>query len=180
MAALHFGLWFPQARINALGHPKTPDLWEHDVPTALDALGLRYETAPREDRLAFLRFVTHALQQGHPVVLGLKFRPTPHPEWDVDHLVLAIGFEPQGLELNTNMDEGRVLLPWSELLSLEGTSNYTLVNTSGHTWGFAVLGRAEGEASRAVVLDEPDDGGALTLERHHADGGVSRETVSAN
>jgi len=96
MAALHFGAWVPQAEANRLGRPKTPDLWEQDVPTALDALGLRYEVGPRKGPEALLTWTVGALRKGWPVILGVKLPPSEHPDWDVDQLVLAVGFTPRG------------------------------------------------------------------------------------
>lgn len=155
MAALHFGAWLPQAAINRAGHPKTPDLWEQDVPVALDALGLAYDTGPHEGTARLLRFTIDALRRGRPVVLGVKLVPSEHPEWHVDHLVLAVGFSPDGLLINTNMEDGQVRAAWSGLLDEAGAEELSLVNRQGTTWGWAVRGfEGDGVRARLEVLSE--------------------------
>jgi hypothetical protein len=154
MAALHFGVWVPQAEANRLGAPKTPDLWEHDLPTALTALGFDFERGPTKHLDALSGWTVKQLRAGHPVILGLKFVETRHPAWDVDHLVLVTGFTPDGLRLATNQHEGEVRAGWKALASPEGVRGYTLRNASGTTWAFAVKGSRHGGGVRAEVLGE--------------------------
>lgn len=163
MAALHFGAWVPQAEANRLGAPKTPDLWEHDVPTALTALGLEFERGPTTNVDALSAWTVKQVRAGFPVILGLKFVESRHPEWDVDHLVLVSGFTPEGLRLNTNQGEGDVRVGWKALASPEGAGGYTLHNASGATWAFAVKGFSHAHGVRAEVLDEATDTVRLKL-----------------
>ncbi|MFO0599923.1 MAG: hypothetical protein U0228_31730 [Myxococcaceae bacterium] len=173
MAALHFGQWVPQAEANRLGHPKTPDLWEYDVPVAMDALGLRYETGPRDQGIAkFVEWVVASLRQGRPVIVGFKNPPSTHPEWEVDHLVLAVGSSPAGLTVNTNMEDGQALLKWDGLFTADGSRSLSLVNRQGTTWGYAVKGfderrqrgRVKVEGEETLVL-EAADGTTLEVQR---------------
>ena len=163
MAALHFGVWVPQAEANRLGAPKTPDLWEHDVPTALTALGLEFERGPTKHVDALYAWTVQQLRLGHPVILGLKFVDSSHPAWDVDHLVLVSAFTPDGLQLNTNQHEADVRAGWQALASPEGVRGYTLRNASGVLWAFAVRGSRHGRGVRAEVLDESGEAVRLKL-----------------
>jgi hypothetical protein len=99
MAALYFGAYIPQYMINKAGKPAHPDLWEHDIPTALDALSLSYEqwqrAAPKPSRIqspdgirsvaeatfekdipVLLGWIRWQIGQDHPVVIGTKIYPT--------------------------------------------------------------------------------------------------------
>lgn len=163
MAALHFGTWVPQAEANRLGAPKTPDLWEHDVPTALTALGLEFERGPTRNVDALYGWTVKQLRAGHPVILGLKFVESRHADWDVDHLVLVTGFTPDGLRLNTNQGEGDVRAGWKTLAAPEGVGGYTLHNATGATWAFAVKGSLHSRGVRAEVLSESADTVRLKL-----------------
>ncbi|MGV3624844.1 MAG: hypothetical protein ACO1OB_28750 [Archangium sp.] len=153
-----YGAYVSQAKANALGQPKTPDLWEHDIPTALRALQLRFERGPKS-REALLSFVVEQLRAGRPVILGTKLVPTDHPEWHVDHIVLAVGFTPKGLIIDTNFDEGQITVAWSGLLSAEGDQTYSLVNASGEVFGFAVSGFYEASPLpvRVTVVEQNGD-----------------------
>lgn len=139
LAAGWYGAWVSQAKVNALGQPKTPDLWEHDVPTALRALRMRFERGPKS-RARLLTWVVEQLRKERPVVLGLKLVPSQHPEWHVDHLVLAVGHSPEGLIVDTNVEDGQVTLAWAGLLRPEGSDGYSLVNPSGEVFGYSVHG----------------------------------------
>lgn len=173
MAGLHYGVWIPQKLANEKGKPKTPDLWEHDLPVAMNGLGMSFETVSKESTpVQVLEWTVKSLRKGTPVILGVKLTPTKHPDWDVDHLVLAVGFSPDGLLVNTNL-EGQKRLAWNGLIAKEGASGYSLVNDKKVSWGFAVQGvRAERPGMRAdVIYDMPD---TVTL-RFETDAGVQED-----
>lgn len=154
MAAIHFGAWIPQRLINEAGRPQTPDLWEQDLPTALAALGLEHEEWTRPGQLeSFLDWVVASIRAGRPVIVGVKIYPSLHPDWAVDHLVLAVGFSPAGLVLNTNMGEQQATYPWRRLLAKgEG---YSLVGPGQRAYGYAVRGfRGTGPSVRVRVVEE--------------------------
>ncbi len=154
MAALHYGTWVPQPVANRLGRPTHPDLWEDDVPTALDALGLGYETwtGPAGDGKGelpeFLGWIVSQVRAGRPVIVGAKLFPTEHPDWDVDHLMPVVGFSPAHLVFNTNMDGGQRAVPYA---ALAGRAGISFASPSGRFWGFAVLGARAGAATPAVT-----------------------------
>ncbi|MFT3713425.1 MAG: hypothetical protein QM817_37690 [Archangium sp.] len=175
MAALHYGAWVPQAAANKAGHPKTPDLWEQDLPVAMNALGMTFESAPREGTVRMLEWTVKSLRKGTPVIIGVKLVPSKHPDWEVDHLVLAVGFSPEGLLVNSNL-EGQQRLAWNALLTKEGSKQYSLVNDKGTTWGFAVTGipGAKPNTRADVIYEMPE---AVTLRFETADAGTEDLTV---
>jgi hypothetical protein len=180
MIGLHFGAWFPQAVINRLGRPAHVDLWEEDIPTALDAVGLRYVTSTAATREEFIGWIQAHLRQGHPVIVGAKLFPTDHPDWDVDHIMPVVGFSPFGLTFNTNLEAGQLEVSYAALgATKEGIS---FVSPTGKLFGYAVLG-FEPDAPRAslrVLRETKDslqfavqaDGSPWVVERTEPDGGV--------
>lgn len=178
MVALHYGAWVPQPVINALGRSTHVDLWEEDVPVAMDKLGLGYERAQVEDREAFVSWIIDQLRRGRPVIVGAKLMPSDHPEWDVDHLMPVVGFSPRGLVFDTNMDPGQTEVTWAALGGREGIS---FLSPTGKFYGYAVTGFGAGPP---VTLRERKpgtfevrvsglDGGAWALRRDDLDGGIT-------
>ncbi|MGC4116160.1 MAG: hypothetical protein QM765_16585 [Myxococcales bacterium] len=159
MAALYYGAWIPQAVINRAGRPKTPDLWETDVSAAMQALGLRFEAwSGGSNPSEALDWTVRALRRGHPVILGVKVYPTEHADWDVDHLVLAVGFEPKGLVLNTNWGDRQLTWPWVALQ--EAKHGYSLAGPKGKVFAWEVTGFEEEEGalrtgSRSLARTRP-------------------------
>lgn len=179
MIGLHYGAWFPQPLINQLGRSTHVDLWESDIPTALDAVGLRYETSTAATREEFIAWIKSHLRQGHPVIAGAKLFPTDHPDWDVDHLMPIVGFSPTGLTFNTNLEAGQLEVSYAALSSTkEGIS---FVSPTGKLFGYAVLGFEAGapRASLRVLKESKDqlqlaaqvEGTSWVIERTELDGG---------
>ena len=83
------------------GKPVHPDLYANEVPVAMSSLGLEFKAWQGEGMPAFLRWVQSELAAGHPVLLGVKIYPTAHPEWGLDHFVLAVGCTKDSLTYNT-------------------------------------------------------------------------------
>lgn len=100
---LHLGMWAPQRLINKAGSPLHPDLYSNEIPAALAALGVRFTAyAPRARGYEpFAKWVSSAIDEGHPVLAGVKILPTQHPEWGLDHFVLVVGHGARGLLVNT-------------------------------------------------------------------------------
>lgn len=184
MIALHYGAWVPQPVVNTLGRSTHVDLWEEDIPTALDKLGLEFERSQSSDREEFLGWIISHLRRGHPVIVGAKLFPTDHPEWDVDHLMPVVGFSPLGLTFNTNLENGQVEVPFA---ALGGTQGISFASPTGKLYGFAVLGFGEGPHVKLRVLEETAesvrlavqaDGATWTVQRVELDGGVSTQPLS--
>lgn len=99
---LHLGVWAPQRAINRAGRPSHPDLYSPDVPVALAELGVATSTyAGARGFDPFAAWVKAAIDEGDPVLAGVKILPTKHPEWGLDHFVLVVGYGPRGLLVNT-------------------------------------------------------------------------------
>jgi len=99
---LHVGVWAPQRIINKAGKPTHPDLYAPDIPVALSELGVRFSVySGGRGFEAFSRWVVAAVDQGDPVLAGVKILPTLHPEWWLDHFVLVVGHGTRGLLVNT-------------------------------------------------------------------------------
>lgn len=100
---LHLGVWAPQRVINKAGKPSHPDLYSPDIPVALADLGVRYSMYPAKTRAfaAYAEWVKKAIDDGVPVLAGVKILPTQHPEWGLDHFVTVVGYGEKGLLVNT-------------------------------------------------------------------------------
>lgn len=100
---LHLGVWAPQRAINKAGKPGHPDLYSPDIPVALAALGVRYSTYQPKTRgfTAYSDWIRKAIDDGVPVLAGVKILPTKHPEWGLDHFVTVVGYGEKGLLVNT-------------------------------------------------------------------------------
>lgn len=121
-ALLYVGVWAPQRLIHRAGRPVHPDLYSNEIPIALAALGVQQSAYAGGE--PYGRFVRRALDEGDPVIAGVKILPTAHPSWGLDHFVLAIGYGPRGLLVDTTWgyrewiaDEGGT--PKTEGLSLK-------------------------------------------------------------
>ena len=100
---LYLGVWAPQRIIHRAGRPRHPDLYADEIPIALTVLGVRYTFYPAKARSfpAFAAWARGALEDGDPVLAGVKILPTAHPRWDLDHFVLVVGHGAKGLLVNT-------------------------------------------------------------------------------
>ncbi len=158
MAALYYGAYLPQAAINAAGEPKSPDLWVEDVGRAMKAVGLRFEQWPSQksdDRIEegnrFIAWIRDQIAHGHPVLLGTKILPAEHPKWNVDHLVLAVGYSEKGLVMNTNIEDRQTVVSYGQLLSQN--RGYSLLSPEKKYFGFAITG-FDDSGQRASVTTE--------------------------
>lgn len=108
-ALLHLGMWAPQRLINQAGRPVHPDLYSTDIPVALTALGVNYTfyVARQRGFAPFAAWVASAVDEGDPVLAGVKVLPTQHPEWGLDHFVLVVGHGEKGLLVNTTWGDRR-------------------------------------------------------------------------
>lgn len=105
---LALGVWASQRLINKAGKPAHPDLYSNDIPVALSELGVRHSLfAGGKGFDAFAKWVAAAVDQGDPVLAGVKILPTQHPEWGLDHFVLVVGHGSDGLLVNTTWGSRR-------------------------------------------------------------------------
>jgi hypothetical protein len=110
-ALLRYGAWVSQKAIHDAGRSIHPDLYSPEVPVALASLGVVFDTygATKASALGgaggFAGYVRAAIDAGDPVLAGVKLLPTAHPDWALDHFVLAVGYGPKGLLVNTTWGE---------------------------------------------------------------------------
>jgi hypothetical protein len=108
-ALMYFGAYLPQKAINAAGRPRHPDLYAEEIPAAVKALGMGAAPCIRENRdyAAYAAWLRAQLDAGRPVIIGMKINPTEHPEWGLDHFLLAVGHTDDSLIFNTTWKKQR-------------------------------------------------------------------------
>ena len=137
MALFYYGAYASQQAINRAGSPEHPDLYAQDIPRAMRTIGLE-STAWRGDGWgAFAKWTRSQLTAGHPVLLGVKIYPTAHPEWGLDHFVLASGCTGEALTLNTTW--GRQETKTFAALSTQD-KGLSFANRYGSYFGYAITG----------------------------------------
>lgn len=147
---LHLGVWAPQRVINKAGRPSHPDLYSPDIPVALTELGVKHSfyAGSRGDGM-FEQWIRRALDEGDPVLAGVKILPTIHPEWGLDHFVLVVGYGDKGLLVNTT---------WGHRLWVADTTTPGLSFKNAfyaiRLAGVAVAGG--GRAARLALVEESD------------------------
>src|ERR1035441_1772190 len=107
MAIGYYGQEVSQKQINQAGAPRHPDLYVYDIDNALNALGVSFICfdEPNSDLSAFIVWIQDNLRCGHLVICGCKLYPDEHPDWNLDHFVLVVGCNAEGLLLNTQLDK---------------------------------------------------------------------------
>lgn len=145
---LSLGVWAPQRLINKAGRPQHPDLYSSDIPVALRELGVRYSVyGGGKGFEAFARWVGKAVDEGDPVLAGVKILPSEHPEWGLDHFVLVVGHGERGLFVNTT---------WGSRVWVGDTTTPGLSFRNAF-YGIRLLGLVQPAAShpaRLTVLEE--------------------------
>jgi hypothetical protein len=140
MAMAYYGHELPQEDINrAAGSPS--DITEVDMDRALNALGVTFEAwdESRRDVTAFIEWIKEHLDNGHPVICGTKIYPDENPDWYVDHFVLAVGFDPDGMLVNTQLDcDGPQWIEYEQLASLD--EGHSFQNDELRHFGRAIFG----------------------------------------
>lgn len=142
-ALLHFGVWASQQKIHDAGKSKHPDLYSDEIPTALKNLGVEFVSYAPNKKQSFSEFAWAAMDEGDPVLAGVKLLPTEHPTWGLDHFVLMVGYGPKGWLVNTTW--GR-----SEWVSQKAVNGISFKNAF---YGLRLRGP---KSARLTVLEESD------------------------
>ena len=152
-AMLFHGAYYPQKQINAAGHPRHPDLYANEVPVALTNLGMDIRTLRDGDRRpdldAFLAWLRKQLDAGVPVLCGVKINPSKHPEWGLDHFVLAVGHARHSITFNTTW--GHRLTRTDKQLRSTREKGFAFENRYRSYYGIAIAGPA-GRAKDSVPV----------------------------
>jgi hypothetical protein len=141
MAIGYYGQEVSQKQINQAGAPRHPDLYAYDIDNALNALGVSFICfdESNSDLSAFIVWIRDNLRCGGPVICGCKLYPDEHPDWNLDHFVLVVGCNAEGLLLNTQLDMGgQLLVPYGRLAS--NRSRYSFKNRRERFFGRAITG----------------------------------------
>lgn len=112
---LHLGMWASQKKIHDAGKSKHPDLYSDELPVALKNLGVVTSTFAGKD---YGQFVRDAIDEGNPVIAGVKILPTEHPKWGLDHFVLVVGYDASSFLVNTTWNKQQ----WASASSTKGIS----------------------------------------------------------
>jgi hypothetical protein len=137
MALSYYGVYASQKAINHAGKPGHPDLYANEIPVAMRSLGLEFTAWKGNGLQAFSKWVQGQLADGHPVLLGVKIYPTAHPEWGLDHFVLAVGCTKDALTLNTTWRRQETR---SFTLLSSQDKGLSFVNRYGTFYGYAITG----------------------------------------
>ena len=174
MALAYYGGYASQQAINRAGKPQHPDLYEEDIPRALTNVGLESSAWNGDGLEAFSKWIRSQLAAGHPVLLGVKIYPDTHPEWAVDHFVLAVGCTSDALTYNTTWG-------WPETRTFAHLSTkdkgLSFVNRSGAYFGYAITGM-KAESAPTVKPDtghhQPRRGQASQVGHQHRETGAGQ------
>jgi hypothetical protein len=139
MAMAYYGKQVSQKQANAAGKPSHADLWMDDIDRALDNLGVAYQRwdDSETELSSYIFWIQRQLGMKYPVICGIKIYPDTHPNWFLDHFVVAVGFDREGLILNTNI-EGQRRVSYRQLSSFN--SGYSFKSTYNHYFGRAITG----------------------------------------
>ncbi len=158
-ASLQMGLSYykheiSQKDIHNVANPVHPDLESAaEIDGAMKALGMDYRIwdskIHKVDR--YIAWIKSNLAQGYPVFSGVKLNPTQHPEWAADHFVLIVGYNDDGLFVNTNhFGVGQLLIPYQALVSQ--AARYSLENPYHYYFGRALTGVSSDGNGKSIVL----------------------------
>jgi hypothetical protein len=141
MAMAYFGKEVSQKDINKAAGDDIPAINETDVDTASISLGVTFTSWPdsEQEMDAFIDWIKKELTEGYPVICGIKIYPDEHPDWFVDHLVLAVGFDENGLILNTQTNcDGQQYISYDQLNSQD--EGYSFKSNQDRYFGRAITG----------------------------------------
>jgi hypothetical protein len=123
------------------------------VPVALANLGMEIHVLRDGDRPpgldAFLGWLRKQLDAGVPVLCGVKINPTRHPEWGLDHFVLAVGHTRDSITFNTTWGY-RVTRTDKQLRSTR-EKGFAFENRYRAYYGIAIAGPAGREKGSVPV-----------------------------
>lgn len=145
MALGYYGSDVEQADINeAAGSPTDiGEASEMDAAlTAFNAIVVKW-TDNDYDVSGLIEWIKDELRAGYPVICGVKIYPDEHPDWYVDHFVLAVGFDDEGLLMNTQLDcDGQIIVSYDDLTSTNDDA-YSFVNDDHLLFARSVRGVSE-------------------------------------
>ncbi len=137
MAMSYYGAYTSQKAINRAGNPEHADLYSYEIPRAMRKLGLEYVAWRGDGLKPYLDWIRGQLADAHPVLVGVKIYPTAHPEWSLDHFMLAVGCTRETLTYNTTWGRQET----QPLVKLSGEEKgLSFANPFGQYYGYAITG----------------------------------------
>jgi hypothetical protein len=92
---------------------------------------------------AYIGTLKAKLDQGHPVLVGVKLGiiPDPHPEWSLDHSILLTGYTPESFISNSDIDQRRrTFATTQDGMEDEHGIRWTLTNAYNRDYGIEFTG----------------------------------------
>ncbi len=142
-AMYYFGRPISQMEINqAGGLDGSRGLWSDEIVTALENLNVSHEWWKYSpDYWAYVDFLKSKLDQGHPVLVGVKLYPGSHPEWFTDHFILLVGYNADSFIYNDSEFQcKRSFAAFKDGSVDEYGSRYTLTNPYNLYYGVEFKG----------------------------------------
>jgi len=142
-ALLYYGRELSQLQINqAGGGDGVIGLWSSGIEKALDNLHAGYNswrlTSP--DYSEYIGMLKSKLDQGHPILVGVKLNPSSHPDWFCDHFILLIGYDSDSFIFNSpSARSQRSFIQFRDGDAPDGTG-LTLTNPYGYFFGVEFTG----------------------------------------
>jgi len=141
-AMIYFGKSISQVEINrAGGGDKVQGLWSDGIETALRTLGVKHEKWRLNNPKYFdyIETIKQKIDQGFPVLVGVKINPTKHPNWFCDHFILLVGYTDDSFIFNSPTQRKERSFVQFRDGDRDG-SGWTLTNPFDHFFGVAIKG----------------------------------------
>ena len=144
MAMSHYGREVSQAAINRAAGVRVPEITDENMDAAMRKLGVAYAAwdGTVHDIDLYIAWIKAALRRGCPVICGIKTYPDEHPDWSLDHFVLAVGYDDNGLILNAQPAfGGQQHISYADLKSLDkGEEALSFQSTQHEYFARAITG----------------------------------------
>ena len=86
------------------------------------------------------------------MIIWVKLYPSDHPDWEVDHLAVVVGYTPLGLVINTTVGGRQITVHYPQL---EEPHDYSLVSPTGRHHGYSIQGFAGAPLTGRVTEEGP-------------------------
>lgn len=139
---MHFGKNLTQKEINKAGGGNAKEgLWSEGIEVALQNLGVKHKSWRLETPVYsdYVKMIKEKLDQGYPVLAGVKINPTKHAQWFCDHFILIIGYTDDSFIYNSPTErKERTFLHFR--YGDDDGSGLTLSNRFNYFFGVAIEG----------------------------------------